>query len=60
MVNIGKDGHWTFEELFLQFCFSDFYFNSLVYLLCMAAPMIGIVLDSGRKQSVDKGRLPQA
>ena len=37
----------TFEEFFLQLCFSDLYFNCFIHLLRVAAPVVGIVFDCG-------------
>jgi hypothetical protein len=50
----------TLEELFLQLGLCDFNLDSLVDLLVVATLVVGIVLDGGRKEGVDKGSLAQA
>lgn len=47
----------TLEELLLQFSLGDFNLDRLVDLLGMAALVVGVVLDGGRKEGVDEGRL---
>ena len=50
----------TLEELLFQLGLGNLNLNGLVHLLCVAAPMVCVVLDGGREEGVDKGRLPQA
>jgi hypothetical protein len=47
----------TFEELLLQLSFCDFDLDGLVNLLCMSALVVCVVLDSGREEGIDEGRL---
>jgi hypothetical protein len=56
---ISKDNH-TLEELFLQLGLCDFDFDGLVNLLVMAALVVGVVLDGGGEEGVDKGGLSKA
>ena len=50
----------TFEELLLKLGFGDLDLHSLVDLFGMTPPVVGVVLDRGREQRVDKGRLSKA
>lgn len=50
----------TLKKLLFELGLGDFNLNSLVNLLLVPALVIGIVLDRGREESVDKGRLAQA
>jgi hypothetical protein len=50
----------TFEELLLQLGLGDLDLDGAVDLLLVAALVIGIVLDGGGEESVDKGSLSQA
>lgn len=50
----------TFEELLLQFRLGDLDLDGLVHLLGMSAFVVGVVLDGGREEGVDKRRLSQA
>lgn len=50
----------TFEELLLQLCLGDLDFDGTVDLLLVAALVVGVVLDGGREQGVDKRGLSQS
>jgi len=50
----------TLEELLLQLSLCDLNLNSLVDLLSMASAVVGVVLDRGREEGVDKGGLSEA
>ena len=50
----------TFEELLLQLRLGDFDLHSAVNLLLVTALVVGVVLDSSRKQGVDKGSLSKS
>lgn len=50
----------TLEEFLLQLSLGNFNLDSLVDLLLVSAFVVGIVLDGGRKESVDKGGLSKA
>ena len=49
----------TLEELLLQLGLGDLDLDRLVDLLLVAALVVGVVLDGGREQRVDEGRLAQ-
>lgn len=50
----------TLEELLLELCLGDFNLHSLVNLLGVATAVIGVVLDRGREQGVDKRSLAKS
>lgn len=50
----------TLEELLFQFCFGNFNLDGLIHLLCMPALVVGVVLDRGREEGVDKCSLSEA
>ena len=50
----------TLEELLFQLGFCDLNLDGLVDLLCVAALVIGVVLDGGREEGVDKGGLSES
>lgn len=50
----------TLEELLLQLGLGNLNLNGLVNLLLVPALVVGVVLDGGGKERVDKGRLAQA
>lgn len=50
----------TFEKLFLQLSFCDFYLNCLVDLFGMATLVISIIFDRCREKGVDECSLAQA
>lgn len=47
----------AFKELLLELSLCNLDFHGLINLLRMAALVIGVVLDSGREESVDEGCL---
>jgi hypothetical protein len=49
----------TFEELLLQLGFGDLNLDRLVNLLVVSALVIGVVLNGGGEEGVDKGRLSE-
>ena len=49
----------TLEELLLQLGLGDLDLDSLVNLLGMSALVVCVVLDSGREEGIDEGRLSQ-
>lgn len=50
----------TLEELLFELSLGDLDFDSLVHLLLMTLPVIGIGFDGGGEEGVDKGGLAQA
>jgi hypothetical protein len=50
----------TLEELLLQLSLCDLDFHGLVYLLVVAALVVGVVLNGGGEEGVDEGRLSKA
>lgn len=50
----------TLEELLLQLGLGNLNLNRLINLFLVTFLVIGIVLNRGRKEGVDKGRLSQA
>lgn len=50
----------TLEKLLLELSLGDLDLNSLVDLLLVSALVVGIVLDGGGEEGVDKGRLSKA
>jgi len=38
---------FTFEEFLLQLSFGDLNLNGLIYLLCVTAPVVCVILDGG-------------
>lgn len=50
----------TLEELLLELSLCDLNLDRLVHLLHVSALVVGIVLDSGREEGVDEGRLSEA
>jgi hypothetical protein len=50
----------TLEELLLQLGLGDFNLDRLVHLLVVSSLVVGIVLDGGREERVDEGRLSEA
>ena len=50
----------TFEELFFELRLGNFDLHSLVYLLSVPAPVVGVVLDCRGEKGIDEGGLSQA
>lgn len=50
---------FTLEELLLQLGLGYLNLDGLVDLLLMAFLVVGVVLDGGREEGVDEGRLSQ-
>lgn len=50
----------TLEELLLELGLGDLDLDGLVDLLLVASLVVGIVLDGGREEGVDKCRLSEA
>lgn len=50
----------TLEELLFQLSLGNFNLDGLVDLLLVSALVVGIVLDGGREERVDKGGLSKA
>ncbi len=57
-MSIG--GVHTLEEFLFQLSLGDLNLDSLVDLLLVSALVVGIVLDGGREERVDKGGLSKA
>lgn len=50
---------FTLEELLFEFGLGDLNLDGLVNLLLVATLVVCVVLDCGREESVDKGRLAE-
>jgi hypothetical protein len=50
----------TFEELLLQLSLGNLNLDRLVHLLHVSALVVGIILNRGREEGVDEGRLSEA
>lgn len=50
----------TLEELLLELSLGDLNFDGLVHLLLMSTLVVGIVLNGGREECVDKGGFSKA
>lgn len=56
----SRGTRYTFEELFFKFGLGNFYFNSLVHLLCVTTSMVRVILDSCREQGIDESCFAQS
>ena len=52
-----NDGQADLEELLFQLGLGDLNLDGLVNLLRVTSAVVGVVLDGGRKEGVDEGRL---